>query len=65
VTEYPQLCEAQTEVSGRLLGTPMQRFATIAHGDGMCATPSLVRICSTRQHRRRHDNNMCQGGISA
>ncbi|MHB1431022.1 MAG: helix-turn-helix transcriptional regulator [Streptosporangiaceae bacterium] len=36
--EYPQLCEAETEAFGRLLGTPVQRLATIAHGDGVCTT---------------------------
>lgn len=45
--EYPQLCEAETEAFGRLLGTPVQRLATIAHGDGICTThvtaPALSR----------------------
>ncbi len=36
--EFPQLCEAGTEAFGRLLGTPVQRLATIAHGDGICTT---------------------------
>lgn len=36
--EFPQLCEAETEAFGRLLGTPVQRLATIAHGDGICTT---------------------------
>jgi predicted ArsR family transcriptional regulator len=36
--EFPQLCEAETEAFGRLLGTPVQRLATIAHGDGVCTT---------------------------
>jgi predicted ArsR family transcriptional regulator len=36
--EYPQLCEAETQAFGRLLGTPVQRLATIAHGDGVCTT---------------------------
>jgi predicted ArsR family transcriptional regulator len=44
--QYPQLCEAETEAFGRLLGTAVQRLATIAHGDGICTThvtsPSLV-----------------------
>jgi predicted ArsR family transcriptional regulator len=59
--EYPQLCEAETEAFGRLLGTPVQRLATIAHGDGICTThvtaPSLVhhRITTTDE----------AGGISA
>jgi predicted ArsR family transcriptional regulator len=36
--EYPQLCEAETEAFGRLLGAPVRRLATIAHGDGICTT---------------------------
>jgi predicted ArsR family transcriptional regulator len=57
--EYPQLCEAETQAFGRLLGTPVQRLATIAHGDGICTThitaPSLI------QHRTTTE----AGGISA
>ncbi|WP_230687204.1 helix-turn-helix transcriptional regulator [Catellatospora vulcania] len=44
--EFPQLCEAETEVIGRLVGTHVQRLATIAHGDGVCTThipPKLAR----------------------
>ncbi|NBM15657.1 ArsR family transcriptional regulator [Streptomyces sp. GC420] len=36
--QYPQLCEAETEVFSELLGTHVQRLATIAHGDGVCTT---------------------------
>ncbi len=36
--EFPQLCEAETELFSRLLGQPVQRLATIAHGDGVCTT---------------------------
>jgi predicted ArsR family transcriptional regulator len=36
--QFPQLCEAETEVFARLLGTHVQRLATIAHGDGVCTT---------------------------
>jgi predicted ArsR family transcriptional regulator len=57
--EYPQLCEAETEAFARLLGTPVQRLATIAHGDGVCTThvtaPSLVHNRTTTE----------AGGISA
>lgn len=35
---YPALCEAETEVLGRLLGSHVQRLATIARGDLMCTT---------------------------
>jgi len=43
--EFPQLCEAETRVISRLVGTHVQRLATIAHGDGVCTThiPSNVR----------------------
>jgi predicted ArsR family transcriptional regulator len=44
--EFPQLCEAETEAFARLLGTPVQRLATISRGDGICTThvtaPSLT-----------------------
>jgi predicted ArsR family transcriptional regulator len=50
--EFPQLCEAETEAFGRLLGTPVQRLATISRGDGICTThvtaPSLVHSSSVR-----------------
>lgn len=36
--DFPQLCEAETEMFVRLLGTHVQRLATIAHGDGICTT---------------------------
>ncbi|MEU3250367.1 ArsR family transcriptional regulator [Streptomyces sp. NPDC006997] len=36
--KFPQLCEAETEIFAELLGTHVQRLATIAHGDGVCTT---------------------------
>jgi predicted ArsR family transcriptional regulator len=36
--EFPQLCEAETEAFGKVLGRHVQRLATIAHGDGVCTT---------------------------
>ena len=36
--QFPQLCEAETEFFAQLLGTHVQRLATIAHGDGVCTT---------------------------
>jgi predicted ArsR family transcriptional regulator len=43
--QFPQLCEAETEAFSRLLGTHVQRLATIAHGDGVCTTfiPKISR----------------------
>lgn len=37
-SEFPELCEAETEAFSRVLGTHVQRLATIAHGDGICTT---------------------------
>jgi predicted ArsR family transcriptional regulator len=44
-SQFPQLCEAETEAFARLLGTHVQRLATIAHGDGVCTTyiPNLYQ----------------------
>jgi len=36
--EFPELCEAETAAFSALLGTHVQRLATIAHGDGVCTT---------------------------
>jgi predicted ArsR family transcriptional regulator len=36
--EFPQLCEAETKAISRVLGSHVQRLATIAHGDGVCTT---------------------------
>jgi len=47
--QFPQLCEAETEAFSRLLGTHVQRLATIAHGDGVCTThiPALSNLRPT------------------
>ncbi len=36
--QFPELCEAETQAFSDLLGTHVQRLATIAHGDGVCTT---------------------------
>ena len=36
--QFPQLCEAETEVFARILGRHVQRLATIAQGDRVCTT---------------------------
>lgn len=50
-TEFPQLCEAETEAIGLVLGTHVQRLATIAHGDGVCTTCIPVSTSSTNEPR--------------
>jgi predicted ArsR family transcriptional regulator len=49
--EFPQLCEAETEAIGRILGTHVQRLATIAHGDGVCTTCIPVSTGSTTRKK--------------
>lgn len=36
--EFPELCEAETRAFAELLGTHVQRLATIARGDAACTT---------------------------
>ncbi len=57
--EFPQLCEVETAVIGRLVGTHVQRLATIAQGDGVCTTnipgparPGTFPAGSVREHTR-------------
>jgi len=47
--QFPQLCEAETEIFSQLLGTHVQRLATIAHGDGVCTT-FIPKISKTDQY---------------
>ncbi len=37
-TEFPELCEAETQALGDALGLHVTRLATLAHGDGVCTT---------------------------
>jgi predicted ArsR family transcriptional regulator len=53
--EFPQLCEAETEAFGRLLGTAVQRLATISRGDGICTTHVTAASLG-------HTRNMPAGG---
>ena len=57
--EFPQLCEAETEAIGKVLGRHVQRLATIAHGDGVCTTciphSSVVSEVAQRPTRNRRD----------
>lgn len=52
--EFPQLCEAETQVFAQLLGSHVQRLATIAHGDGVCTThlPRPIRMSGSGPERK-------------
>lgn len=51
--EFPELCEAETQVISRLVGSHVQRLATIAHGDGVCTThvPTAPLDLGVTRHR--------------
>jgi hypothetical protein len=61
LTGYPHPREAVTEASGRQPGTPVQRRATIAHGDWTSTTqvtaPPLVPIRKTTIGTADEHNN--------
>ncbi len=50
---FPELCEAETRVFSRLLGSHVQRLATIAHGDGVCTT-HVPRPVTAADHEPRN-----------
>lgn len=54
--QFPQLCEAETEFFAELLGTHVQRLATIAHGDGVCTTfiPKISKTDTTDKSDQSH-----------
>ena len=66
--QYPELCEAETEAFGRLLGTPVRRLATIAHGEGICTThvtaPGLAQHPQHQLQPQNRSNDNDSGGIS-
>jgi predicted ArsR family transcriptional regulator len=53
--EFPQLCEVETAAFADLLGTHVQRLATIARGDAACTThvplgdPEALRAATTTE----------------
>jgi predicted ArsR family transcriptional regulator len=54
-TAFPQICEAETAALSTMLGTHVQRLATIAHGDGVCTTfvPDASRFRNDQSPRAR------------
>jgi predicted ArsR family transcriptional regulator len=36
--QFPQLCEAEAEAFARIVGSPVRRLTTIAHGEPCCTT---------------------------
>ncbi|MEY3430218.1 MAG: hypothetical protein RJB30_150 [Actinomycetota bacterium] len=53
--EFPQLCEEETKAFAKLIGSHVQRLATIAHGDGVCTT--YIPQVNTPQLRQKSNAN--------
>jgi predicted ArsR family transcriptional regulator len=58
--KFPELCEAETAAFARLLGVPVQRLATIAHGDGVCTTHVTARELT----EKNNDDKQESGGAT-
>ena len=54
--EFPQLCEEETKAFSTLMGSHVQRLATIADGDGVCTTfipePALTSKAIDQKNRK-------------
>ena len=58
--EFPVLCEAETKAFADLLGTHVQRLATIARGDSACTTHVPLEVPDPRGRTTHHTSR--QGG---
>lgn len=58
-TQFPQLCEAETQAFSDLLGVHVQRLATLAHGEHVCTThiPLAHASSSTPQEATTREEN--------
>ena len=54
--EFPELCEAEREAFADLLGTHVQRLATIVNGDCACTTHVPLEIQPTVRHPARAES---------
>ena len=65
--EFPQLCEAELEVLREVLGTHVQRLATIANGDCACTThvPLLPVAATTTATPKKTASTAAQPAATA
>ncbi|MCW0212350.1 MAG: ArsR family transcriptional regulator [Pseudonocardia sp.] len=59
--EFPELCEAETKAFAELLGTHVQRLATIARGDTTCTTHVPLGDFPERHERSDHTTTVPKG----
>lgn len=62
--EFPEMCETETEVFSKILGTHVQRIATIAHGDGVCTTV-IPQATSQKVNVKKSTNRTRSGKANA
>lgn len=63
--EFPELCEAEREAFAELLGTHVQRLATIVNGDCACTTHVPVSLEQpTLRHSARAESTTSKQGAS-
>lgn len=55
--EFPELCEAEQQAISEVLGTHVQRLASIANGDCACTTHVPLTPPNPDTEERRHDDN--------
>lgn len=60
--EFPALCEAETQAFAELLGTHVQRLATIARGDAACTTHVPLDDPEVLRRHDRHDTTTVPTG---
>jgi hypothetical protein len=60
--EFPQLCEAETRAFAEVLGTHVQRLATIARGDSACTTH--VPLEAPERLERNSDRSATRGSAA-
>ena len=60
--QFPQLCEVETQVFAELLGTHVQRLATIAHGDGVCTT--FIPTAAVARQRAQGQEPITSEGVA-
>ena len=61
--EFPQLCEAETRAFAEVLGTHVQRLATIARGDTACTTH--VPLEAPERPERNSDRSASRGAVGS
>jgi predicted ArsR family transcriptional regulator len=63
--EFPELCDAESRMFAEVLGTHIQRLATIAHGDGVCTTHMPAVLAAAQLSAAQATGSEAESPISA